>query len=246
MTVENWRNQTKAAVRRLIGEQASGLIDLMLLPLRGQHLGKPFNDQKNRKALFEKLCQTVTFTAIVETGTFRGATSSYMHSFTGLPIFTIELNPRFFRFAKTRLAFTPGIRLTLGDSRSFIYELIDGEKLPGGNTFYYLDAHWNDDFPLWQEIETILINQTASIVMIDDFQVPGDSGYFYDDYGAGQSLTIKELRNECPSTVDATIFFPSKKSKSETGGKRGCAVITGDPELANRLRTVDLLLEYIE
>jgi hypothetical protein len=54
--------------------------------------------------------------------------------------------------------------------------------------FFHLDAHWEGDLPLQEEIEIILGRFPNFLIMIDDFRVPGDSGYGFDDYGRGKML----------------------------------------------------------
>ena len=55
--------------------------------------------------------------------------------------------------------------------------------------FVYLDAHWAEELPLAEELCIVASAWTRCVVMVDDFQVPGDSGYAYDDYGPGLALT---------------------------------------------------------
>jgi hypothetical protein len=91
--------------------------------------------------------------------------------------------------------------------------------------FVYLDAHWNDDLPLAEELEIVFGACPNAIVMIDDFQVPFDDGYGYDDYGTGRSLTA-ELVEPTIAAHSLQVFYPSTPSLQETGARRGCAVIT--------------------
>ena len=81
------------------------------------------------------------------------------------------------------------VTVQLGDSRQFL--LLHAER-PTVNTdavFVYLDAHWQEDLPLAEELRIVASVWTRCVVMVDDFQVPGDSGYAYDDYGPGLALT---------------------------------------------------------
>ena len=60
--------------------------------------------------------------------------------------------------------------------------------------------------------------------MIDDFQVPDDPGYGFDDYGEGKVLNLDYLRDVI-SKFDISVFFPICRSEQETGAKRGCVVL---------------------
>ena len=66
--------------------------------------------------------------------------------------------------------------------------------LSGLTVFFYLDAHWNDDLPLADEIDIIFSRCPWAVVMIDDFEVPSDPGYQFDDYGPGKALVLGYIR----------------------------------------------------
>lgn len=88
----------------------------------------------------------------------------------------------------------------------------------------YLDAHWQDDLPLAEELELILSSDRASVIIIDDFAVPFDPEYQYDDYGPGKVLNLEMLSHVVPK--GAALFFPALPAREETGARRGCAVIS--------------------
>ena len=239
-----WVNHGKTFVKNTIGEQIAGVFDFVVSPFRKDSLGASFNKQVQRKALFNELVESVVFDSIVETGTFKGATSTYMHRETGLPVYTVELSPRYYRFAKIRSLFQPGISVSLGDSRAFLYTLARNMDTRSQNIFFYLDAHWNEELPLWEEIDIIVRRWSCAVLMVDDFKVPNDTGYRYDDYGKGCSLTLDNLLSMCISASALSIFFPSAGSRLETGGKRGCVILTNSTDLANSIRGIPLLKEW--
>jgi hypothetical protein len=81
-------------------------------------------------------------------------------------------------------------------------------------TFFYLDAHWYDHLPLLDEMTLILERMSNSVIMVDDFQVPDDPGYCYDDYGEGQVLDLRYLLPL--AHYDFAIFFPDVPSYLES------------------------------
>jgi hypothetical protein len=93
--------------------------------------------------------------------------------------------------------------------------------------FIYLDAHWEEDLPLREELEIIREAWDRAIVMIDDFAVPGDPGYGYDDYGSGKALEQDYL----PPMPGWSLCYPAVPSAEETGERRGCSVLLS-PALA--------------
>ena len=88
-------------------------------------------------------------TSIVETGTYRGTTTTFFAA-SGLPVFTIEARARNYGYAKARLRHLENVRLIHGDSRTALLELLQSANaLPeAGIPFVYLDAHWKEDLPL--------------------------------------------------------------------------------------------------
>jgi predicted O-methyltransferase YrrM len=195
-----------------------------------------FNGQKIRKQIFRDLMTAFSFEVILETGTWIGNTSAYMAQTSGLPVHTCELNQRFHRIAQMRLAGVTGIHFALADSRRFLEDAARSQ-LAKMFTFFYLDAHWYDDLPLAGELDLIERNWQNFVVLIDDFQVPGDEGYGYDVYGGGLALSSEYIADILKSRR-LEAFYPACSSVEETGGKRGCVVITRQGDSATRLRSV--------
>jgi hypothetical protein len=194
--------------------------------------GGAFNGQERRQTLFDQLLHELKIVAIVETGTFRGTTTDYMAK-AGLPVFSCELRLRYFHYSSLRLANISNIRLERADSRRFLRELLDENLLPSGPSLFYLDAHWEHDLPVWEEIDQIFSRHPSPIIMVDDFRVPTDSGFAYDDYGKGKCLSVTNLHEAV--TARPSMFFPKHASAHETGARRGCVVLA-QGDLADCIR----------
>lgn len=189
----------------------------------GKEFGGPFNGQEGRQQIFKDLVNAFHFQAVVETGTFRGTTTAYIAENIDAPVYTVELDPRMYHFARLRLRDHANVTVKCGDSRSFLKELLSDPAVPMSNVFFYLDAHWNEDLPLYEEVAIIGENWSNAVVMIDDFEVPGDVGYEFDDYGHDRRLSLEYLGNDVRSNW--SIFFPSRNSLDESGYRRGCVVL---------------------
>jgi len=209
-----------------------------LLDLRDDELqagwGGPFNNQQRRQAIFLEVLKRIGPKCIVETGTYRATTTVYMAQHFAGPIYTCEVDRRLFHQSRKKLSEFATVEILALDSRRFLHRLLQSGDLQSP-VFFYLDAHWKDDLPLAEEVRAILDDGIEAIIMIDDFQVPFDSGYGFDNYGPGKVLNLEYLsflRN-----YPVSISFPAAPAREETGARRGCVVI------CNSRRTTDGLSE---
>ena len=194
----------------------------MLRPTLAQGLGGPFNGQDRRVEAVRDIFARVRFGSIIETGTYRATTTVLLRALSAAPIATIEADSRYYHYARMRL-FRRHIRVIRGDSAKVLGDLADEAPWNRGPTFFYLDAHWLDDLPLSTELEAVSSGWSDFAVLIDDFRVPGDVGYGYDDYGPGRSLELAILSPLAGNQV--AIYWPAAPSATETGARRGWVVL---------------------
>jgi hypothetical protein len=134
------------------------------------------------------------------------------------------------------------IHLELKDSRQFLKGLQKSQ--PAADTFFvYLDAHWYDDLPLAEEVDMIGTYWHNYVIMVDDFRVPDDSGYGFDNYGPGKTLDLSVLQGAIQKHKLA-VFFPAARSSEESGGKCGCVVLASAGSLAQTLSKLPSLREW--
>ena len=207
-------------------EPLMGWIDFYRFPERRNSWGGALNGQEGRKRIVAQIVAEAPISAIVETGTYRGTTTA-LFAETSLPVFSIEGHPRNFGFARARLARYANVHLYLGDSREQLRKLILRKLsvFKSDVILFYLDAHWDADLPLSEELLIIFENFSNAIVMVDDFQVPDDAGYHYDDYGSGKALTFAYIE-PVVMRFDIIAFYPALGSVAETGMKRGSVVLS--------------------
>lgn len=211
--------RTYAALTRGLTPRAAGRMDLRR-PRYWASWGGPLNGQEHRREMVRELARAYRFSLVVETGTYRGSTTEFLAAVFPCDIETVEANPRNHEFSSRRLAPLARVKVRHSDSRSLL------RSLPpiSDPVFVYLDAHWEDDLPLAEELEIIAAKWPAAVVMIDDFAVPGDPGYQYDDYGQGKALKTDYLPD---AVADWHRFYPGVPSHEETGARRGSVVLLG-------------------
>lgn len=209
--------------------------------------GGPMNGQPVRQALVRRFVAAMGPAAIVETGTYRGDTTLFLADIADCETHSCEVDARFHSFAERRLGHRDDIHLALAASHHFLRSFADTQPT---DVLFYLDAHWEGDLPLHEELDIISSRFTRSVVLIDDFLVPGDSGYRFEDRGPGRCLS--------ETTVPADLrdrwrwHYPAAPSHTEGGKRQGCALLVQldgggtdwvgpglASELARSWRTVD-------
>lgn len=202
--------------------------------------GGPLNGQTGRKAIFTQILEVCSFDAVLETGTYRGITTAWLAEHFSGPIASCELEKIYLRQAQSRLAKFTNVALHLMDSRDFLSQSLSNSSVES-KFFIYLDAHWKDDLPLARELEIIDQSGVQAVIAIDDFRVPGDSGYGFDDYGSGKALTIELLASL--KDKGYKLYFPRLASNLEDGSKRGVCILSksmqGELEACHLLRGGD-------
>ena len=201
-----------------------------------------FNGLAGRKRIFEELLKKYRFSCIIETGTHVGETTGYLAVASNLPVYSSEINPNMYSLARMRLKNISGIYLHKSDSREFIKELSNNPEMVRNETFFYLDAHWRKDCPLVEEIEQIASRWEKFVIMVDDFQVPGDDGYGYDRYSAFRKMNFSLIRS-ITKKHKLRAFFPNIPSSEESvqPKPRGFVILTRDDGYADTLETISLL-----
>ena len=229
----------------IIGPTHRGMIDYFRFPERRQSWGGPFNGQHKRRELFLSLIHTCRPAAIIETGTYMGTSTEFMAKVSKLPVYSVEVDARNFGFARMQLAKHRKVQLSLGESPEFLRNFIarDGAKYMGRPLLFYLDAHWAEFLPLSDELAIIFSSLSHAIVMIDDFQVPDDGGYGYDNYGLGRALERSYIAPQVKQ-FQLAEFYPCTPSAVESGWRRGCVVLTNNRELIDKLSRISLLRQW--
>jgi hypothetical protein len=229
-----WRD-TMSRVQRLEDrhDETDRLLDAVFSDTVYQHGEAGLNGQVGRKQLVQDLFDRFRFAMAVETGTHFGTTTGYLACEYDVPVHTCELTSRYFYAARQLLRELSDVHVHRLDSRALLRELAAAGQTPSLRTFFYLDAHWYDDLPLAEELDLIATHWTEWVVIVDDFRVPDDAGYGYDEYEGGLRLALDYVAPVLQRHgLDA--FFPTLSSAQETGARRGC-LVTSAPSLSNTL-----------
>jgi predicted O-methyltransferase YrrM len=215
------------------GAHRTGLPDLVqrsrnkLMRAIEQPWPAPLNGQRSRQELIRALVRALRPRAVFESGTYRGATTHFLHHVSGAPVYSAEKNPKYARAAARCLHNFPQVRVVNRDSRSALRMLKESASLPLSRVLFYLDAHWEADLPLRDEVRMVTESWQSSVIVIDDFKVPDDDGYGFDTWGNDQ-LSIEYLGKE--ALRNYSVHWPRTPSVQESGFRRGCVVLAS-PDL---------------
>ena len=149
---------------------------------------------------------------VVETGTFLGSTT-LLFALLFDNVHTIENNINYYQHSKERLQKFSNVQCHLGSSEEILKGLLP--SLKGKPVIYYLDAHWNEFWPLLSEIEEIgKTHKDNCIIVIDDFKVPGRSDIPYDAYGTSECSYeyIEKSMSEIFSSYEYYYVIPDSPS----------------------------------
>jgi hypothetical protein len=190
----------------------------------------PLNGQQHRQATTLDILREMDVKAIVETGTYRGITTEFFAQ-QGVPVITIETNERLAAYSRLRLRRYRNVTVITDDSGARLEHL---GAIGGDRVFFYLDAHWDAQVPIREELAAIADNFTASVVMIDDFQVPGDS-YVWLDRGPGRRLNYEALA----PWPDRRAWYPAAPAWTESGQGTGWVVLAQNNTMAAVLDNIE-------
>ena len=223
---ETWRRtQHRLTALEKAQEETGMLLEILLSDaVHSQACELGMHAQPNRRAVVAHLFANMGLKQAVETGTYLGRTTNYLARTFQVPVYSSELVPRYHHAARRLLREVPAVHLHLKDSRAFLRELAGRADITALPTFFYLDAHWYQDLPLADEIDIIAGAWRDYAILVDDFKVPGDDGYAYDDYGPGKCLDMDYLKPVLARN-QLRAFFPATRSKDESGGRPGYVVV---------------------
>ncbi len=136
--------------------------------------GGPFGFDITVALQVDHLINTYDCDGIVETGCFLGDTTEFLaRHYPHLPVRTCDIDDHHASFTRSRVAALPNAAVFTGDSADLLTTLSAGLHRP----LVYLDAHWNQFWPLQHELRSL----HTAVVCIDDFDI-GHPRFGFDTY----------------------------------------------------------------
>jgi hypothetical protein len=190
--------------------------------LRQNALG--FEGDTHLAEAVKDLCTKNNITWIIETGTFRGATTRHLSALAER-VDTIEVVEANQVIAIEYTRDCPNVTHHLGSSDVVLEDILKAYKKKGArpNLFCFLDAHWEKHNPLLNELAVIAKYNWKPVILIHDFKNPNNPELGYDQYGdiVYEWSWIKESIEKIYG-VDGYDFWYNQEA---TGAKRGVIVL---------------------
>jgi predicted O-methyltransferase YrrM len=184
---------------------------------------RPMNGQRTRFRTSFLLSQLVKPNIAIESGSYLGTTTQYLVTLVSEKTYSIEVNAEFAAIAKARLEsdiHSGRIEIVDGDSAVEMPRILGGLDSKAQIVFAYLDAHWLEHIPLRDEVQALLEWGGDFVAVVDDFYIPSDLGYGYDQY-KNHRVDISHI----PSSDKISVWVPEDDSSTESGAQRGTAYI---------------------
>lgn len=210
---------------------------------RVKQAASPFNSQTMRERMVRDLAQRLPAAAIIETGTYKGASTAAFAGMISGPVHTVEAFPRFYYYSRRALSALENVHVHLGDSADTLDSMARMDSIPHSHVLFYLDAHSSelpgvsevaDELPLARELAIVARGWKDSLIVIDDFEVADDPGYGFDKYGE-QALNLAYI-DAAGVGSDFALFYPAAGSADESGAKRGSLIMATRGEAEDRVR----------
>jgi predicted O-methyltransferase YrrM len=180
----------------------------------------PFNSDHHIHREFARLAKEFGVQTIVETGTCVGNTTLGMAKMAPY-VHTVEIAEKFWKVAEERFKDVPNITLHRGNSAEVLDRILPSVEPP---VMFYLDAHWNDYWPLLDEIRAAAkYGLRDSLIVIHDFQVPGKRWGF--DRYKGKALNLQYVKPELDNLYGAGNYHHYYNTQV-AGAKRGVLYVT--------------------
>ena len=127
---------------------------------------------------FIKLRDKFNIKKILELGSaVMGSTKFFAESFEN--VLTVEISPEFRNIGLERTKGLKNITSYLGDSVNMLPTMLSHCD---NRTIVFIDSHWYDNFPLFNELKLIKASGLTPVIIVHDCLVPNEPNLGYDSY----------------------------------------------------------------
>lgn len=174
---------------------------------------KAFNSDPLVCREIDRLKNLFNIKCAIETGSYEGNTTHYLgQKFE--KVYSIELTDEYFEKSKSRCDGMNNVSIIKSSSEKELSTLLPSIKNQYESVLFYLDAHWENYWPLQDELVEISKNfKDSSIIVIDDFFVP-NRNFQFDTYH-NQPCNLDFIKKELEMCFTENDFLYYYLNKSE-------------------------------
>ena len=171
-----------------------------------------------KEIILQILEQYPRFKSFVETGTYMGDTIfSLEDAFEEL--YTIEIKEEFYNNLTAKYKGSK-INFILGDSSTEIKNVLPRLKY---DTIFFLDGHWSagntgkggKDYPLYEEIQSIMSFNKSAIIIIDDVRLFGKGPPKGNEVCNWEDISVEKIFEITKKRLKEYCFLPSVLSERD-------------------------------
>jgi len=184
-----------------------------------------------------RINEKFNYTTIIETGTHTGQSTIYLAD-RFEKVYTCELYDEYFSQYDSLFANYSNIKVLKGSSIECLPKFFD--EIGNDKFILYLDAHWIEDCPIYEELEIVAKYGYKPIILIHDFDCgfpkpekdenghPTTEGWQFNEFiinGVYHKLDYKHMKPYMDKIYgeNGYYFETSKEAKTESRGDlRGC------------------------
>jgi hypothetical protein len=168
-----------------------------------------------------KLKKKFDYDVIFETGTAKGNAAEVLQYMFD-KVYTCEIDPKMLEDVKTHVSLNENVQVVLGNSPDCLRKWFG--EIGHDKFFLFLDAHWDEYWPLLDELQVVVDFGYKPVIIIHDFDC-GHPGWQYDAYN-NHILNWDYIKDKvCKIYGEDGYEFKVSQVSFKTPPKRGCAYI---------------------
>ena len=182
------------------------------------HSYVPFHADLYNLSLVHHLIENKDVDMVCELGTYYGGTAYYVGNCLETETHTCEPYKRHHIIASENLSHLPTV--TLYRERSL--EFLERAPVPNRTPLFYVDSHgYGFDLEIAKEIESILSKHTSGFILIDDFKIPDQNQFGYE-----QNVEMSTIQSVLTTYNCKTVYMSNQTDvTSPVHGLRGYVLI---------------------
>lgn len=163
---------------------------------------KGYEGDENIHKELSELVELHDVETIIETGTYLGGTTVRLSELAD-NVVTIESDFKNYNKAAKRLKDIPNVVLIRGKSQQVLSEVIKSNQ---GQFLFFLDAHWEKECPLLDELRIIAEAKITPVIVIHDFYVPNRPELGFDTYN-GQIFDWEWIKPKIEAIYGESYYY---------------------------------------